>query len=78
MAVAAPGFGLAVVGLGPAVVRWWGYLLLWVASSGLVAGLVYNKLSRTGLGYASRYGSGYASKIGLGFASRYGSGYASR
>jgi len=55
MAIAAPGFGLAVLGLGPPTLHWWGYLLLWAACSGLVAALMYRTLSRTGLGYASRY-----------------------
>lgn len=57
MAVAAPGFGLAVLGLGPASLHWWGYLLLWAACSGGIAAVVYHKLSKTGLGYASRYGT---------------------
>ena len=55
MAVAAPGFGLAVVGLGPAALHWWGYLLLWAACSAGIAALLYQKLSKTGLAYASRY-----------------------
>ena len=54
MSVAAPGFGLAVIGLGPSTVHWWGYLLLWSACSGLVAWLVYTKLSKTGMSYASK------------------------
>ena len=54
MAIAAPGFGLATLGLGPSRVHWWGYLLLWAACSSAIAALMYNKLSRTGLGYASR------------------------
>lgn len=57
MVVAAPGFGLAVLGLGPATLHWWGYLLLWAACSGGIAAVVYHKLSKTGLGYASRYGT---------------------
>ena len=54
MAVAAPGFGLAVLGLGPGTLHWWGYLLLWAACSSAIAALVHHKLSKTGLGYASR------------------------
>ena len=54
MAIAAPGFGLATLGLGPSRVHWWGYLLLLAACSSIIAALMYNKLSRTGLGYASR------------------------
>ncbi len=54
MAIAAPGFGLATLGLGPSEVHWWGYLLLWAACSTILAALMYNKLTRTGLGYASR------------------------
>ncbi len=54
MAIAAPGFGLATLGLGPSEVHWWGYLLLWTACSSTIAALMYNKLSKTGLGYASR------------------------
>lgn len=54
MATAAPGFGLATLGLGPSEVHWWGYLLLWAACSSAIAALMYNKLSKTGLGYASR------------------------
>ena len=54
MATAAPGFGLAVVGLGPAALHWWGYLLLWLACSGGIAAVVHHKLSKTSLGYASR------------------------
>ena len=54
MAIAAPGFGLATLGLGPSRVHWWGYLLLWAACSSTIAALMYNKLSKTGLGYASR------------------------
>lgn len=54
MAIAAPGFGLATLGLGPSEVHWWGYLLLWAACSTTIAALMYNKLSKTGLGYASR------------------------
>ena len=55
MSVAAPGFGLAVVGLGPAMLHWPGYLLLWGACTALIAYLLYCKLSATGLNYASRY-----------------------
>ena len=54
MAIAAPGFGLPVVGLGPSLVHWWGFLLLWLACSGAIAALIHKKLSKTGLGYASR------------------------
>ncbi|DBB05768.1 hypothetical protein WJX77_004749 [Trebouxia sp. C0004] len=60
MAIAAPGFGLATLGLGPPQVHWWGYLLLWAACSSTIAALMYNKLSRTGLGYASRMDATFA------------------
>ncbi|KAL3160535.1 hypothetical protein ABBQ32_010836 [Trebouxia sp. C0010 RCD-2024] len=60
MVVAAPGFGLAVLGLGPATLHWWGYLLLWAACSGGIAAVVYHKLSKTGLGYASRMDASFA------------------
>lgn len=56
MSAAAPGFALAVIGLGPSALHWWGYLLLWAVCSSLVAVFVHWKLSMTGLGYASRYG----------------------
>ena len=54
MSVAAPGFALAVLGLGPGALHWWGYLLLWAVCSSLVGSFVHWKLSMTGLGYASR------------------------
>ena len=54
MAAAAPGFALAVLGLGPGAVHWWGYLLLWAFCSGLIGALVQWKLNVTGLNYASR------------------------
>ena len=54
MALAAPGFGLAVLGLGAASLHWWGYLLLWAACTTTIAAVVYHKLTKTGLGYASR------------------------